>query len=44
MRTPPLLECALEGLDFGDLLVGRALEQKLRYDTTYVRHPFAAIC
>jgi hypothetical protein len=27
VRTPPLLECVLEGFDFGDLLVGRGPQQ-----------------
>jgi hypothetical protein len=44
VRTPPLPECPFKGLDFCDLLVGRALQQELGYDTAYVRQPFAAIC
>jgi hypothetical protein len=43
VRTPPLLERALEGFDFGDLLVGRALEQELRYRSAY-RQSFERIC
>jgi hypothetical protein len=43
VRTPPLLKCALEGFDFGDLLVGRGPEQEFGDRAAYL-HSFERIC